>query len=446
MDATDFGNREETSCFLCLYSRYIQFRKEFCMTERIYYEDAYCREFTALVKSCACRKTDGLFEVVLDRTAFYPEGGGQNGDRGELIFDEEKNTWAVQLADAAGDQENHASKVRVLDTIEGGEEIIHLCDGPVAPGTRLTGKIDWQFRFDLMQNHTGEHIVSGLIHAAFGYNNVGFHMGSDFITIDLDGELDHAQLAKIEEQANECIWKDVETKIITFSHDEAAKVDYRSKKELEGDVRVVFIPGADSCACCGTHVKRTGEIGLIRLFSCQKLRGGVRIEMLCGRKALLYMSEIREQNHEISVLLSAPPLQTADAVRRMKQQYTGLSEKMYGMELEAIASLAKQMENKGNVMIFREDEAPDQVRRAADAVMHTCGGICCVFSGNDETGYKYAIGKEEADLREFIRTINAKLNGRGGGRPHFAQGSVSADRASIKALLHSEEKAWVIVG
>lgn len=202
------------------------------MTERIFYSDVYCRHFTAQVLSCQPRKKKG-YEVVLDRTAFYPEGGGQPGDRGTL------------------------NDVTVSDTQERGEEIIHLTDQPLEVGAAVTGRLDWPHRFSLMQNHSGEHIVSGIIHRRTGGNNVGFHMGSDTITVDLDVELTAAELAEIEAEANRAVWANGVTQIFHPTAAELKELDYRSKKELSGDVRIVTFPGADTCACCGTHVSRT---------------------------------------------------------------------------------------------------------------------------------------------------------------------------------------------
>lgn len=379
------------------------------MTERIFYSDVTCQRFEAQVLSCQPRKKKG-YEVVLDRTAFYPEGGGQPGDRGTL------------------------GGVTVTDTQERGEEILHLTDQPLEVGTTVTGQLDWAHRFSLMQNHSGEHIVSGIIHRRTGGNNVGFHMGSDTITVDLDVELTAEELAEIEAEANRVVWANGATQIFHPTAEELKDLDYRSKKELTGDVRIVTFPGADTCACCGTHVTRTGEIGLIKLISVQKFKEGSRIEMLCGDRALAYINGILEQNHQISVALSAKPMKTALAVERLKAEKVQLEYQLNSMEQAVFQQRAEALTGAGDVVLFEGPMAPDSVRKLAVAVMETCGGRCAVFAGDEESGYKYAIGEKNGDLRALVKELNQQCNGRGGGKPFFAQGSVQAKRSEIEAF------------
>lgn len=380
------------------------------MTERIFYSDPYCKEFSALVLRCEPGKKK-TYEVVLDRTAFYPEGGGQPGDIGSL------------------------GGVTVLDTRERGEEIIHLTDAPLTVGAAVTGTLDWQRRFDHMQNHSGEHIVSGLIHQKYGFHNIGFHMGKDTVTIDFDGAFPFEELARFEADANAQVWKNLPVDITVYDHEAAKAVSYRSKKELSGSIRVVTYPGVDVCACCGTHVARTGEIGLIKLLSIQKAKGGVRIEMLCGRRAMEYLNGILEQNRQISVALSAKPLNTAASVLRLKKDSEENSYRLNGLENEAFLRRGQELAGVGDVVLFEAPMNSDSVRKLAVAVMEQCGGRCAVFSGDDEQGYKYAIGQQEGDLRSLTRELNKALNGRGGGKPGFVQGSVSARRSDIEAFL-----------
>ena len=386
------------------------------MTEKIYDTDAYCQSFQAQVISCGESKNG--FELILDRTAFYPEGGGQPGDYGSL---------ALLAADGS-----QTEIVRIKDTQEKDGDVIHLAEQYVEPGTLVQGQIDWIHRFDLMQNHSGEHIVSGLIHARYGYNNVGFHMGSDTITVDLDGEFSVEDMREFERQANQIVWANTKTDIRVYSEEEIKKLEYRSKKELHGQVRIVTFEGADTCACCGTHVRYTGEIGLIKLISLEKFREGVRMEMLCGRRALNYMNEMWEQNRQISVMLSAKPGETAAAVMRLKESAQRDSIPMAQMEARMFEEKAQQLKGTGKVLLFQEGLSADSVRRLAVAVMETCGGRCAVFSGSDEEGYKYALGEKDGDLRELIKQMNTALNGRGGGKPFFAQGSVKADQKAIR--------------
>ena len=377
-------------------------------TQKLYYLDAHQKTFTAAVLSCVPGKHG--YDVVLDRTCFYPEGGGQPGDTGSL------------------------SGVRVTDTHERGDEIVHFCDAPLAVGETVEGAIDYDRRFSFMQLHSGEHILSGIVHRRFGYENVGFHMGTDFVTIDFSGMLGPDDLAAVEAEANEWIWKNIPIRITWPSPDELAAIPYRSKKELTGQVRIVTIPDVDICACCGTHVSNTGEIGFVKSFSCVKFHDGVRLEILCGRRALQYMSALVEQNRRVSGLLSAKPLQTADAAARLLEAEAALKLRAAQLEEQVFAQKAQALAGAGNVLLFEPPMTPDSVRRLTDLVMTACGGRAAVFAGSDAEGYKYAVGEADGDLRQFVKELNAELHGRGGGKPFFAQGSVAASRAGIEAF------------
>lgn len=377
-------------------------------TQKLFYLDAHQQTFSAQVLACAPGRHG--YDVVLDKTCFYPEGGGQPGDTGFL------------------------SGVRVTDTHARGEQIIHYCEQPLQPGQTVEGQIDYARRFSFMQLHSGEHILSGLIHERFGYENVGFHMGADFVTIDFSGPLEMEQVEAVEAAANEIVWQDVPV-AVTYPDAETLKtIPYRSKKELTGPVRIVTIPGADICACCGTHVARTGEIGLIKVFSCVKFHEGVRMEILCGRRAFAYLHEIAEQNRQVSGLLSAKPLQTAQAVRQLLEKQEAYKARAAALEAQVFAQTAQTCAGKGNVLLFEQPMAPESVRRLADAVMHTCGGRAAVFAGTDAGGYQYAVGKPDGDLRQLVKALNTQLRGRGGGKPFFAQGSVQASKAEIEAF------------
>ena len=377
-------------------------------TQRLYYEDAYLRRFEATVISCEQAKKH--FAVVLDRTAFFPEGGGQAPDLGTL------------------------DGIAVLDVQERGDEVVHTCAKPLEPGATVTGEIDWPRRFALMQQHSGEHLVSGLVHERYGWNNVGFHMGADCMTIDFSGPIPPEDIPQIERAANEAVWADLPSEILLPSTEELEGLHYRSKKALTGQVRLVRFPNTDLCACCGTHVARTGEIGLIKILSCVKFHEGVRIELMCGSQALNYLSAIHAQNHEVSTLLSAKPLQTAAAVRRVLDERADALYRLTFEENRRFAETAESLAGAGDCLLFEEGLTPDGVRKLAVAVMEKCGGRCAVFSGSNEADYKYAMGQENGDLRALTKQMNAALNGRGGGKPFFVQGSVNAPRAEIEAF------------
>lgn len=383
-------------------------------TTKLFYEDSHLAEFSARVLSCEPSKHG--YDVVLDRTAFYPEGGGQPGDTGFL----------------AG--------VRVTDTHERDGEVVHYCESPLSVGETVEGRLDYDRRFEFMQLHSGEHILSGLIHEKFGYENVGFHMGADFVTIDFDGMLTEADLREMEAAANEVVWKNVPVQVTYPDAEQLKTIPYRSKKELSGWVRIVTIPGADICACCGTHVQHTGEIGLVKIFSCVKFHEGVRLEILCGRRALAYLNTVCEQNHINSGLLSAKPFETAAAVQKMQEDLAALKLKAGKLEEQSFRTKAESYVNEGSIVLFEDGLDAEGVRKLAAAVMEVCGGRAAVFSGSDAEGYKYAIGEGNGDLRAFVKSLNTALNGRGGGKPFFAQGSVRADRAAIEAFFEEEGK------
>ena len=375
-------------------------------TRRLYYEDVYKKEFTA--KVLECREAKKGFQILLDESAFYPEGGGQPSDTGLL------------------------NEVKVTEVHEKEGELLHYTEEAIQPGTEVRGKIDWARRFDLMQQHSGEHMVSGLVHEKYGYDNVGFHMGSDVITIDFSGILSEEQMAEIEEQVNLKIWEEAPVEIFYPSREELDTLDYRSKKELTGQVRIVRFPGADTCACCGTHVTHTGEIGMVKLLSVVRFREGVRMEMISGKRVLDYLNMVNEQNHQISVKLSAKMDKTAQAVDRLWEENFALKGRIHSMEEEMFSSEAKKWEGYGSVLLFKEGLEADSVRKLTDAVMQTCEGCCAVFSKNPDGSYKYAMGEINGDLRQFTKEMNAALNGRGGGKPFFVQGSVQAGEEEIR--------------
>ena len=380
-------------------------------TRKLYYEDSHLACFSATVLTC--QESPKGFLVTLDATAFYPEGGGQACDLGKL-----------------GD-------VNVLDVREKGEEVIHLCDGALEVGSRVEGVIDYDRRFDLTQQHSGEHIVTGIIHGRFGYDNVGFHIGADLVTIDFDGPIPADVLPEIEAAANRIIWENRPLRVWYPSPEELPTVGYRSKKALPWPVRVVDVPGCDKCACCGTHVSATGEVGLVKLFSCVKFHEGVRIEMAAGGRALRYLSAVYDQNRQVSQAFSAKILETGEAARKINDQLAAEKFRVAGLQKQVFASIAAQYEGCGNVLRFEADLAPVQVRELCDAIADSCGGTAAVFSGTDDAGYSFCLVSRSDDLRQLGRAMTTALNGRGGGKPNFQQGSVKAVKAQIEAFFEN---------
>ena len=377
------------------------------MTEKLYYADSFMKTFTAAVLSCQESKTG--YAVTLSRTAFYPEGGGQPFDTGTL-----------------GD-------ARVTDVREKDGVIVHTCDKPFPVGETVTGSISWDRRFDHMQQHSGEHITSGVICARYHCDNVGFHLGKELVTIDFNADIPAGDLPSIEAAVNRYIWEDHPVDIRFLSGEALEQAEYRSKKFIPGEVRLVAFPGADCCACCGTHVRTSGQVGLVKLLSCQKFREGVRIEMVCGRRALDYCSAVLEQNHKVSQLLSAKVMDTAAAVERMQKELYTLRGRIASLEEAAFQQKAEALSGKGDVLLLEEDMSPESLRKLCGAVGAVCGGRCAVFAGTDG-GWKYAVGGGTEDLRPLAKALNAALQGRGGGKPDFIQGSAACTREDIEAF------------
>ena len=381
-------------------------------TEKLYYADPFLKTFTATVLDCQPGKNG--FVVTLNRTAFYPEGGGQPADQGTL--------------DGAA----------VTDVHEKNGVVLHNVDSAVEIGKTVTGVIDWARRFDHMQQHSGEHICSGLICGRCHCDNVGFHMGTDMVTIDFNADIPWEELLEIEAQANQYIYEDHPIDIQFHRGAELDAIDYRSKKPLEGDVRIVAFPGADCCACCGTHVLRSGQVGLVKFLSVQKFREGVRIELLCGKRALNYLARTWEQAKTIGQRLSVKPVDAAAAVERLEHELSAAKLRCAQMEESVFAAIAQEQAGKGDVLLFQPPMKPDSVRKLADAAAKTCGGLAAVFAG-EGIHYAYALGRADGqDISAQVKAMNAALHGRGGGRNGFAQGSVEAEQNAIEAFFKED--------
>ena len=423
-------------------------------TLRLFDQDSFIRTFTAIVLSCeplsgplrdlfadylkkhpeAAAGQEGNHEeaserpslwcVILDRTAFFPEGGGQDSDTGTLI--------PRQADDAISEG------ISILDVQEKDGVICHLAAAPVPEGTEVSGCICWPLRFDRMQQHSGEHLFSGLVHSLYGYNNVGFHLGDDVTTLDFSGPLTKEQAKDIEDRVNEAIFADIPVRVFYPAQEELSSLPYRSKIEIEGQVRLVEFPGYDLCACCAPHVHSTGQIGLLKVVHVMSHRGGVRISILCGKRALADYSEKQEQVKEISVLLSAKETAVADAVRRLGDEiYSLRGELMQLRQARLDRELEQLPEDSRDVLYILEALPTDAVREFVNRLMERCTGICCAFYGDEKNGFQYIIGSRSTDLRPFCKEMNAALSGRGGGRPEMVQGSVKAGADAIRAWMDS---------
>ncbi len=378
--------------------------------EKIFYQDQEIKTFTATVTGCS--KAENGWEITLDATAFYPTGGGQACDLGTL------------------------GEANVLDVWEREDKIIHLCDGPLEVGQTVNGHIDWERRFDLMQQHTGEHIVSGIIHKLYGHQNSGFHVGEELMEVDFDGPLPEGALEEIQRLANEAVWADYPVNCYVPSPEELPNVFYRTKRALPWPVRIVEIPGIDSCACCGIHTKRTAQVGLIYIFSCVKFHQGVRLEMACGKRALDRLHKICLQNKQVSQTLSARPLETGMAAQQMKDALAGERYRTAGLESRVFDTIAQRYAGQKTAFCFEEDLEPGGVRQLAEKIAKVAD-LAGVFSQKDGKCNLCLAGNPE-EVKALGVALSQTLGARGGGKPGFWQGSVNATQEQLLAELPTQ--------
>lgn len=383
----------------------------------LFYRDEYAREFDAEVISC--QKGKKGYEVVLSDTVFYPEGGGQPADRGTL------------------------GQVNVLDVKRRNGEILHITDAPLEPGMTVHGVLDWERRFDHMQQHSGEHILSGMVHAQFGYDNVGFHMNDEVVTVDFNGPITWEEAMELEDKVNAYIWTDAESRELYPSEEELKAMDYRSKIELKGKVRLVEYPGADLCACCGTHVAHTGEIGLMKILSVSRHKDGVRMEMLFGGRAMKDYDRKHLLNTEFSCRLSAKPYETGEALQRVLDEMNAMKFRMQAMNERYYAMRATSIPVGEPVIFFNEPGmSMVEIRKFCDYLIST-GKVktAMIISPKDKESVNYVMGSADLNMRDVGKLLNEELHGRGGGRPEMVQGSFQAEAEAVEQAFRRAVKA-----
>lgn len=383
----------------------------------LFYRDEYAREFDAEVISC--QKGKKGYEVALSDTAFYPEGGGQPADRGTL------------------------GQVNVLDVKRRNGEILHITDAPLEPGMTVHGVLDWERRFDHMQQHSGEHILSGVVHAQFGYDNVGFHMNDEVVTVDFNGPITWEEAMELEDKVNAYIWTDAESRELYPSEEELKAMDYRSKIELKGKVRLVEYPGADLCACCGTHVAHTGEIGLMKILSVSRHKDGVRMEMLFGRRAMKDYDRKHLLNTEFSCRLSSKPYETGEALQRVLDEMNAMKFRMQAMNERYYAMRATSIPVGEPVIFFNEPGmSMVEIRKFCDYLIST-GKVktAMIISPKDKESVNYVMGSADLNMRDVGKLLNEELHGRGGGRPEMVQGSFQAEAEAVEQAFRRAVKA-----
>ena len=386
------------------------------MTEKLFYQDAYLTEFDAIIRQI--HEQEGKILLAFDRTAFYPEGGGQGPDQGVIMTEGTKEV------------------ISVLDVQEEGEEIWHYVAAEAKPfvseGTVIHGKIDWEHRFDHMQQHSGEHIVSGMICKAFHCDNVGFHLGEDEVTIDYNTRISMEDALKIEEQANCYLWENHPFIELWPTPEELKDIEYRSKKELEGAVRITQFPGADSCACCGTHVRSSAEVGLVKIVSAHNFHEGTRLVLLCGKRAMDFLNKNYQANKQTAVLLSTKEERTPEIVQKQMEDLIALKAKLSRLEDDYFKLWAESFHGQENALVITDKIDAEEGRALCDMIADEVSGLAAVFTKvKDESGYRYACMKRGGEISDLIKEMNAALSGRGGGRNGFAQGSVQAEEKKI---------------
>ncbi len=391
-----------------------EYKMELSKTICLYDADAYQTEFEATVLACEeVEKKDGrVYQVWLDQTLFFPEEGGQSPDMGTI------------------------DGVEVLDVQIKNEVITHTLAAPLTVGTTVKGVVDWKHRFYNMQQHSGEHIFSGIVHKKFGYDNVGFHLSDSIVTMDFNGVISPKEIAEIETAVNQAIIENIPVEVSYPSKEELKELDYRSKIEIEGQVRIVTIPGYDVCACCAPHVRRTGEIGSLKVMNVQSYKGGVRVSILCGFRALDAFRQKADIITELMAEFSTSQDAILDNVKKlkganqtMKNQLAAAKQELMEYKVSAIP------EDSENAILFEADLETPVVRGVVNGLVEKFAGISAVFVGNDENGYQFIVGSKNKDCRQIAATLREKLSARGGGSDKMIQGSVAATQLQIEELL-----------
>ena len=382
------------------------------MTERLYELDSYCKEFKAKVLSC--EKKDDLYQIILDKTAFFPEGGGQPADKGTI--------GGVEITDA--------------QMVEG--NVVHYAKEPLEVGAEINGKIDFELRFLRMQAHAGEHIVAGTIHSLFGYSNIGFHLTDDLVTADFSGALTPNDIENIEILANRAIYKNADISVSYPSEEELSKLSYRSKFDPKEDLRIVTIDGIDCCACCAPHPAKTGEVGVIKIIDFYPCKHGTRIEMLAGLNAVKDYAFLNASNKKMMKMLSAPRPDVAENVEKQAEIIANLKAESQKLSQRLALSELKP-EPAGTVeCAFSENLSYDDLRFCANNLTENGTEICALFSKNDKDSFIYVVSSKTADTRPVVQALNSNFSGKGGGKPDYAQGKISAlDKDAVKRLIET---------
>lgn len=392
--------------------------------KKLYYEDVHMTEFEAVVTECIYDEKKNVYKIVLNQTAFFPEEGGQVADKGTLSFVQEPGLEPTHLP--------------LLDAHIKQDIIYHYVEKEIPVGTVVKGRVDWEQRFDFMQQHSGEHIISGLVNKQYGFDNVGFHLGLQEVTLDFNGVLTLEELRVIETKANEAVWKNLPIHIAFPSSEDLSALEYRSKLDLTENVRIVTIPGYDTCACCAPHVDTTGQIGMIKITNVQSHRGGIRVNILCGNRALRDYTVKQNNAFAISASLSVKQDLIADGVERLKEENFKQKEVMNRLQTTILKNMADNLPapaESTHAILFVEPMDDIAIRNLINDLVPKYAGYVGVFWGNDIDGYRYIVGSSTLDCRELATALREKFGAKGGGKAPMIQGNVAATQEQIKILL-----------
>ena len=411
-------------------------------TKKLYYEDAYRTEFEATVLSAETVNRDGfgpLLDVVLDQTCFFPEEGGQSPDRGEL--------GGLEVVDVQiRDGEIH-HYLRANGDVQAGEDpassaIAQTKEGPAPdpviplPSSVIRGRISWPERFSNMQQHSGEHLFSGTVHRKYGFDNVGFHLSAREVTLDFSGVIPAADLPELEREVNAAIWSNIPSEVRMTDRAGREGLEYRSKLDLDGEVRIVTFPGVDSCACCAPHVRRTGEIGLLKVVSMISWKGGVRVSIVCGDRALRTMQEEHRILTETALFLTTSKDSLLSQVQKLKNDAASLASELKSAAFRELQREAEAIpESSEHAVLFSKSADTDAARKVVNELTAVHSGYSAVFTGGDGGMYQFIIGSRQRDCREICAVLKETFGARGGGKPDMVQGSVSASPEEILEII-----------
>ena len=381
-------------------------------TVKLYDEHPYDTTFHATIQDIQYDKNTTL---ILDQTLFFPEEGGQCADTGTI------------------------DGYEVIDVQISKGIIKHILKGHVELeiGNEIQGEIDWDLRFSNMQNHSGEHIFSGIVHREYGYDNVGFHLGKDVVSVDFNGPIDEVSLRRIEKEVNQVIYENRVIRAYYPSEEELASLNYRSKKEVDAPLRIVEIENCDVCACCAPHVRRSGEVGLFKVVHMMNYKGGVRIFILCGQRALDYVLELDDNMNAIYHMLSANNSSVVKYVKQLIDTNNALKQEVFNLNKKEVQRLVEEA-NENHRYFFVEDLDKNLQREMVNSLAQRLEGYVGVFAGSDRMGYRFILASRNNDTTKLFDVLKSH-GAKGGGNALMVQGYIKISQDTIEELLKSQQ-------